>query len=127
MSIKKLIRNLIIFAIIGAWTIWPLVLITVAGAIASANNCTLHEGFVNPCVVNGRDMGETLYSMGVSGWFMLVTIPTGLLAFGVFLLLLLLEWGIGRARARRRAEAALAPPATLSVSPADGARPNDPA
>ena len=59
----------------------PLISVMIAGSIASWNGCTLHEGFVNPCVINGRDIGETLYAMGVMGWFMLVTIPLGALAF----------------------------------------------
>ena len=43
--------------------------------IANLNGCTLHEGFANPCVVLGRDIGKTLYTMGVLAWFMLATLP----------------------------------------------------
>lgn len=116
---KKLLRNLFVLLLIMLWTIWPIVLAGVAGSIASANGCELNEAVINPCIVNGRDMGETLYSMGVMGWFMLVTIPTGLLALLIFLLLLLIEWIVVRRRAQRRqAElAASATPPPTDVAP----------
>ena len=39
-----------------------------AKALADAHGCQLHEGFVNPCVVDGIDQGEMLYGLFVSGW-----------------------------------------------------------
>jgi hypothetical protein len=112
---KQLLRNLLILIPILLWTIWPVILAGVAGAIASANGCELNETVISSCIVNGREMGDTLYSMGVMGWFMLVTIPTGLLALLIFLLLLLIEWIMGRRKARRRqAEAAAFPDAPLT-------------
>ena len=56
----------------------PVISVAVAGGIANANGCDLDEGSVHPCIVNGRDIGSTLYTMGVLGWFMLATIPLGL-------------------------------------------------
>ncbi|HSN73880.1 MAG TPA: hypothetical protein VL334_02170 [Anaerolineae bacterium] len=99
---KKLLRNLLILIPIVLWTIWPVILVAIAGSVASANGCELNETVINSCIVDGREMGNTLYSMGVMGWFMLVTIPTGVLALLIFLLLLLIEWLVGRARAKRR-------------------------
>ena len=82
------IRGLLIgYAVIALFTGWPILSVVIAGTIASWNGCTLHEGFVNPCVVNGRDIGGTLYSMGVMGWFMLATIPIGAILF--------LGWNVG--------------------------------
>ena len=76
------IRGLLIgYVVIAFFAGWPIASVAVAGLIASWNNCTLHEGSVNPCVVYGRDIGGMLYSMGVMGWFMLATIPLGAIAF----------------------------------------------
>lgn len=53
----------------------PMLSMLVAAAIANYNGCTLHEGFANPCVVAGRDIGETLYNMAMMAWLMLFTLP----------------------------------------------------
>lgn len=53
----------------------PIGSVIAAAWIAERHGCVLHEGFVNPCVVNGKDIGETLYAMGVMGWLMLATLP----------------------------------------------------
>jgi hypothetical protein len=74
----------------------PIGSIVVAGWIASSHGCRLDEGSAHPCVINGKDYGETLYTLGVLGWFMLVTIPAGAIAFLVWLVVLLLHrkaWG----------------------------------
>ena len=78
----------------------PLISVMIAGSIAETNGCTLHEGFVNPCMVNGTDMGETLYAMGVMGWFMLATIPLGAMALLAWLVILIIHLIVRR---RRRA------------------------
>jgi len=99
--VSSRIRNvllILVFLLILTWTVWPAVLVAVASNIASANGCQLDEGSVHPCIVNGQDMGEQLYGMGVMGWFMLVTIPTGLLALAVYGAILLVVWFVRRAR-----------------------------
>lgn len=52
----------------------PMISVVVAGLIAELNGCGLHEGFVQPCIVFGTDIGGVLYTMGVMGWFMLISI-----------------------------------------------------
>jgi hypothetical protein len=42
-------------------------------------------------MINGHDYGELLYSLGVMGWFMLVTLPAGLIAFVGWLIFLILH------------------------------------
>ena len=79
------IRGLLIgYVVIALLAGSPVISVAVAGSIASWNGCTLHEGFANPCVVNGEDIGKTLYAMGMMGWFMLATIPLGALAFVIW-------------------------------------------
>ncbi len=73
----------------------PVALAFLAGGIASAAGCVLHEGFANPCMIGGTDWGETLYTLFVMGWLALVTLP----AAGLGLALLL---GAGIVAAIRR-------------------------
>lgn len=75
-------------AIIG---LLPAVSVVLAGLIASANGCILHEGFANPCVVLGIDLGEILYSMGVMGWIAILTVPAALLAIAILVLDMIFE------------------------------------
>jgi hypothetical protein len=66
----------------------PLIVAIGAGTYAEAYGCVLNEGFVNPCIVDGSDVGHTLYDLGMIGWFGSVTIPFGALA----LIVLIVVW-----------------------------------
>jgi hypothetical protein len=79
-------------------------------AIANANGCKVDEGSVHPCIINGQDYGELLYSLGVMGWLMLVSIPGGLFAFVGWLILLTLHRGSWRKRTSVGVPPAIPPP-----------------
>jgi hypothetical protein len=64
-------------ATITLLTLAPVLSAFAAYAIANLNDCTLHEGYVNPCVIAGVDLGDALYTMGVLGWLGLMTLPVG--------------------------------------------------
>ncbi len=95
-----------LFLILGV-ALTPIVSVVACSAIANAYSCRVDEGSAHPCVIHGKDYGETLYTMGVMGWLMLVTIPAGAIAFGGWLVVLLIH----RARwSRRKASGALPAP-----------------
>ncbi len=98
MSRFALIFNALVLLLIALVALSPLISVAIAGEIASSHGCQLDEGSIHPCMVNGQDMGETLYSMGVMGWFMLVTIPIGGLVFIVYLLGVVIFYVIKRSR-----------------------------
>ena len=89
--IHGLIHGLIIFLIL-LLAFSPFIGVMAAGTIADVYGCRLDEGSVHPCVVNGRDIGETLYSFGVLGWLGLATIPLGLAVLGIYLLIVILYY-----------------------------------
>ncbi len=70
----------IVLTLVLLVSLTPVVAVIWASRFAARHGCDLHEGFVNPCVVNGTDWGQTLYTAFVSGWFMLVTLPVAALA-----------------------------------------------
>jgi len=76
----------------------PIGSVMVCGVIANAFGCKVDEGSVHPCMINGKDYGHLLYTLGVMGWLMLATLPLGALAFLVWLIVLCLH----RARWRRK-------------------------
>ena len=78
----------------------PVISVFVAFWIAEGNDCVLHEGTINPCLVNGGDVGDTLYAMLLLGWLAIASLPLGavaLLALLVVFVIHLLWW-----RRRRR-------------------------
>ena len=83
------------FLLIALWTFSPILSVLTASGIASAFGCQLDEGGVHPCVAFGTDIGELLNTMFVMGWFFFLTIPSGLVAAVIFLILVVL---FGRAK-----------------------------
>lgn len=78
-------RTLLIgYGVILLWMLWPVLSVLIAGSVASAYDCQLDEGSVHSCVVLGRDVGESLYTLFVLGWLGLITLPTGAIALVVF-------------------------------------------
>src|SRR6476619_458909 len=82
---------LLALLVILAFAFAPIGSVILCAAIANAYGCKVDEGSVHPCIINGHDYGELLYSLGVMGWFMLVTIPGGLVAFASWLIFLVLH------------------------------------
>ena len=74
----------------------PIGSVFACGIIANAHGCRVDEGSVHPCIINGKDYGQLLYTLGVMGWLMLVTLPAGFFAFLLWLIVLILHrqrWG----------------------------------
>jgi TRAP-type C4-dicarboxylate transport system permease small subunit len=92
MKKRKLLVHALILVAIFLIAFGPLIISLSAGAFASINSCTLHEGFSNPCVVFGIDFGENLYSLGVMGWYTLVTFPTAMFLFALYILIVFISW-----------------------------------
>jgi hypothetical protein len=93
----------------------PFIVTMIAGTIAEANGCTLHEGFVNPCIINGKDYGEDLYTFGMLGWLAIGTIPLAVGAALIYLLVVIIVNII--LYVRRRNAAQQVQPATAEQLP----------
>jgi hypothetical protein len=72
------------YGVILLWTFLPMIPVAIASAIAAYTGSQLDEGGPHPCILFGRDIGGTLYKMGVMGWFGLLTFPTGFIALILF-------------------------------------------
>ncbi len=79
---------LVVLAVIVVLAALPVLSVTVAGLVASANGCRLDEGGAHPCVIAGTDYGDTLYTLGVLGWLMLASLPLGVIALLVWAVVL---------------------------------------
>jgi hypothetical protein len=78
----------------------------VVSAIANAYGCRVDEGSAHPCIIAGHDYGGLLYSLGVMGWLMLVSLPAGFFAFVGWLIFLIIH----RATWQKRISAGVPPP-----------------
>ena len=115
MNKRRLLRNVIILLVIGLFAFSPIIPVRYADRLATlGGGCQMDEGGPHPCTVNGKEVGDTIYTLGMLGWFMLATLPLAALALGVFGLLLILEFALER---RRRAR-----PAPPSSSPSGRAK-----
>lgn len=101
----------IVLFLIAAAALSPIGGVIVASTVANANGCTVDEGSVHPCVIGGKDYGETLYTLGVLGWLMLLTLPAGAAAGFIWLIILLLH----RTRWRKRQLPVTTPPSTTAA------------
>ncbi len=102
----------ILLGFICAFTLAPVGAVIVCSAIANAYGCKVDEGSVHPCIINGEDYGHFLYTLGISGWFMLFTLPAGLFAFVIWLIVLILH----RERWRKRVSTGIPPPVPPPVA-----------
>lgn len=88
----------LVLALIVLVALAPIGSVVACSTIAKAHGCKVDEGSVHPCVINGKDYGQLLYTLGVMGWLMLVTLPGGALAFVIWLVVLVFH----RARWRKK-------------------------
>jgi len=88
----------IVLVLIVLFALAPIGSVVVCSVIANAAGCKVDEGSVHPCIINGKDYGHLLYTLGVMGWLMLATLPLGALAFMIWLIVLVLH----RARWRKK-------------------------
>lgn len=70
----------------------PLIGVFIADALAQSNGCVLNEGSTNPCVIMGADWGGALYTLFVLGWLMLATLPLGMGAVMVLIVVLIIHY-----------------------------------
>ena len=82
---------LILLALILAFMLAPIGSVVACSWIANAYGCRVDEGSVHPCVINGVDRGQLLYTLGMMGWLMLVTLPAGGLALLVWIVILIMH------------------------------------
>ena len=81
----------IVLVLIMLVALAPVFSVMACGFIANAFGCRVDEGSVHPCIINGIDYGQLLYTLGVLGWLMLGTIPGGAIAFVIWLLVLIIH------------------------------------
>jgi hypothetical protein len=101
--VRRIIIHILVVLFILLLGASPFIATMIAGTIADANGCVLHEGFVNPCIINGEDRGDDLYTIGMLGFFAIGTIPLAVMVAVGYILIIVIIAIIQSARRRRAA------------------------
>ncbi len=109
-------KKILILIGIVIYMIGPLLLVAIAGNIASGLGCSLDEGSVSECLFMGTDIGDLLYMMFVCGWFSIATIPTGGFALIGFAIYLLASPVVSRSKSKKSKVASFTAGALLAVA-----------
>jgi len=72
---------LIVVLLIG---LGPALLAVGSQEVAEAFGCQVDLNRVIPCVIGGKDYGQTFYDLGFSIWYSYLSLPVGLALFGVW-------------------------------------------
>jgi hypothetical protein len=79
-----------------AFALFPVAFPLLASAIASARGCTLSGAGPEPCLIGGADWSGALSAMFTMHWFALMTLPAGVIALALWLVVALILWWRGR-------------------------------
>lgn len=82
----------------GVFALLPVAAVLLASLLATIAGCNVNEGGAEACSLLGLDIGGLLYMLFVSGWFALITLPIGVPAVLVGLVL----YGIAKVTLWRR-------------------------
>jgi hypothetical protein len=84
---------LIVILLIG---LGPALLAVGSQEVAEAFGCQVDLNRVIPCVIHGKDYGQTVYDLGFAIWYSYLSIPAGLVLLGVWavaaLIALIVHW-----------------------------------
>lgn len=70
----------------------PMMSMAVAEFIAQVYGCKLDLASVHPCMVGGSDIGETLLTLGMMGYFLFATMPGVVAIVVVWVVVELIRW-----------------------------------
>ena len=70
----------------------PLMSMAAAEFIAQVNGCKLDLTGAHPCIVAGQDIGHTLLTLGMMGYFLFVTLPAVTAVVGLWIVVELIAF-----------------------------------
>jgi hypothetical protein len=88
---------LIVVLLIG---LGPALLAVVSQQVAEAFGCEVDLNRVIPCVIGGKDYGQTFYDLGFSIWYSYLSLPIGLALLAVWAVSALIAYIVRRRQNR---------------------------
>jgi len=72
----------------------------VSQSIAEAFGCQVDLNRVVPCVIGGKDYGQTFYDLGFQIWYSYLSLPAGAVLFAVWPVAAIIVFLVSRTRHR---------------------------
>lgn len=76
----------------------PLLSMAAADIIANIYGCKVDLAAPHPCIVGGSDIGQTLLTLGMMGYFLMATFPIAAGVAGVWIVVEIIAWIMRRRR-----------------------------
>jgi hypothetical protein len=74
----------ILLVLIALVAFGPALIAVVSQTVAEAFGCQVDLNRVIPCVIGGKDYGQTFYNLGFAIWYSYLSIPAGLVLFALW-------------------------------------------
>jgi hypothetical protein len=84
------IQGLLLTAIL-LFALSPLIAVLCSATVADWAGCRVDEGGIYPCVIGGKDYGDSLAFLFVLGWLSFITIPLGVAAVCIWFIVLVIR------------------------------------
>jgi cyclase len=78
----------------------PTLVAVISQTIAEWFGCQVDLNRVIPCMIGGKDYGQTFYDLGFLIWYSYLSLPTSAVLFGVWLVAAIIAFVVGRMRRR---------------------------
>jgi hypothetical protein len=78
----------------------PALVAVISQTVAEWFGCQVDLNRVIPCMIGGKDYGQTLYDLGFLIWYSYLSLPAGAALFGVWLVAAIVTFIVGRMRRR---------------------------
>ena len=78
----------------------PALVAVISQTIAEWFGCQVDLNRVIPCMIGGKDYGQTLYDLSFLIWYSYLSLPAGAVLFGVWLVAAIISFVVSRTRRR---------------------------
>jgi len=75
---------IVLLILIALVAFGPALIAIISQSIAEGLGCQVDLNRVIPCVINGKDYGETFYNLGLAIWYSYLSLPAGAALFGLW-------------------------------------------
>ena len=88
----------ILLVLVALVAFGPALIAVVSQSVAEAFGCQVDLNRVIPCEIGGKDYGQTFHDLGFLIWYSYLSLPAGLVLFGVWAVAAIIAFIVGRLR-----------------------------